>query len=91
VTPALWLFLVSSALFVLVTEVQGIGDQRHHFWYGAALVAFALFLNLAWLMWFGLALMIDDATQHSVQLVWPAFRSPVHLAYRYTISRWLHV
>lgn len=65
-------------------------DEWHHEWIGVAL-AIAPW-GPPWLGVVGLLVMLDDAVQHLVQIRRPAYRSPLHLAYRYTLWRaWVWV
>ena len=81
----IWVFWVSSAIFLTAASLNHLLNQGHHFYWGLWLVAGGFTLGLASPMYLGIVFMADDALQHAVQLFYPKFLSPVHLIYRYTL------
>ena len=89
---------LSFVAFFASTEALGVFNQIHHYWLGVLLLATGLLLQslpvARWVPlafeWCGVALILDDALQHVVQLFRPSFRSPIHLLYRHLIYNPTH-
>jgi hypothetical protein len=74
----LLLMFVGFIMWAYACDKLGVLREWHHAWIGVILYF------LGW-SWTGVAVLMDDAIQHFVQLYHPAFRSPLHLAYRYVV------
>lgn len=89
-TTIMVIAFIASVVWVLACLKLGVLRQWHHFWFGFGLLIVALIFTAPWLGVIALIPMVDDALQHAVQIVRPAFRSPLHLLYRHTLYSWLH-
>jgi hypothetical protein len=74
VIAAIWLFAVIRL---------NVGREWHHEYIGAALVALVWW---PWVQWVGVAVMADDAWQHTVQLTRPTYLSPMHRAWDWVVA-----
>lgn len=72
------LVFIGFIVWAYACETLGVLTEWHHVWIGVILWFFG------W-SWLGVIVVWDDAIQHAVQLRYSAFRSPLHLAYRYLI------
>jgi hypothetical protein len=72
------LMFVGFIMWAYACDKLGILREWHHAWIGVILYFWG------W-EWTGALVLMDDAIQHFVQLTHPAFRSPLHLIYRYGV------
>ena len=96
-TLLLILALLAFVLFAFAMLGPQVDDLRwgeaHHAYWGALLVLAAWPMHLVPLAALGTVLLLDDAWQHAVQRFgdWPAYRSPLHIAYGWVYRRWAWV